>query len=71
MSRHHYNLALSPELYEELKQAASDDHMSLLELMRKLLGIGLVVREHVLKSPGAELMIRRNGDEMQVVIPRH
>lgn len=62
-----YNLALPAELYDELQQVADQKQVTLVELLRKFIKLGLLATQ-LEDRPGAALLIRENGTDRQIVM---
>ena len=64
---HCYNLVLPTALYGTVRDLAESESSSVLETLRRLIRYGLLVFE-VLKNNDAQLIIRENGNERQIVL---
>jgi hypothetical protein len=62
-----YNLALPKELFDELKGAADERGMSVVEALRKFIKLGLLALE-TQDRPGSALIIREGDTERQIMI---
>lgn len=62
-----HNLSLPVELHRRLQEAADRYGTSVTDLIKQCLKIGLLALE-VDNTPGAELLIRENGIERQILI---
>lgn len=62
-----YNLALPTTLYDEVKQAADNHGVTVVDIIRKFLQIGLMVLR-LQDEPGAALIIREGDSERQILI---
>ena len=62
-----YNLALPKELFDELKKAADEKGMTVVEILRKFIKLGLLILE-VQDKPGSALIIREGDTERQILI---
>jgi hypothetical protein len=62
-----YNLALPKELFEELKEAADERGMTVVEVLRKFIKLGLLALETENK-PGSALIIREGDTERQIIM---
>ena len=62
-----YNLALPTALYDEVKQAADKHGVTVVDIIRKFLQIGLMVIK-LQDEPGAALIIREGDSERQILI---
>lgn len=63
----HYNLAIPKPLFDELQQRVSNEHTSMLELLRRLIRIGLIVYK-LSETPGAEIIVRQGDRERELVL---
>ncbi len=55
-----YNLAIPTDLFDEIKDVADKRHISLVELLRKFIKIGLIVSK-VEDNPNAAIIIREDS----------
>lgn len=62
-----YNLALPKELFDELKEAADQRGMTVVEVLRKFIKLGLLVLETE-NTPGSALIIREGDTERQILM---
>ena len=62
-----YNLALPKELFDELKSAADERGMTVVEVLRKFIKLGLLALESQDNS-GSALIIREGDTERQIMI---
>ena len=62
-----YNLALPKELFEELKEAAEERGMTVVEVLRKFIKLGLLALE-TQDKPGSALIIREGDTERQIMM---
>jgi hypothetical protein len=62
-----YNLALPKELFDDLKGAADERGMTVVELLRKFIKIGLLALD-TQDKPGSALIIREGDTEKQIMI---
>jgi hypothetical protein len=62
-----YNLALPKELFDELKGAADDRGMTVVEMLRKFIKLGLLALD-AQDKPGSALIIREGDTERQIMI---
>ncbi len=62
-----YNLALPKELFDELKKVADEKGMTVVEILRKFIKLGLLILE-VQDKPGSALIIREGDTERQILI---
>jgi hypothetical protein len=62
-----YNLALPTDLFEELKEAADTRGMTVVEVLRKFIKLGLLVLD-TQDKPGSALIIREGDAERQILI---
>jgi hypothetical protein len=62
-----YNLALPKELFDELKNAADERGMTVVEVLRKFIKLGLLALETETK-PGSALIIREGDTERQIMM---
>lgn len=63
-----YNLALPTALFDELQQEADKRNVSVVELLRKFIKLGLIVIRLEDKKANAQLLIREGNTERQLVI---
>jgi hypothetical protein len=61
-----YNLVLPNNLYDEVQALANDENVSVLELLKRFIKIGLVVTK-LNQSPNASLIIREGDRERELV----
>ena len=62
-----YNLALPNELFEELKMVADEKGISVVEMLRKFIRLGLLALQ-IQDKPGSALIIREGDTERQIMI---
>ncbi|MBI4304811.1 MAG: ATP-dependent Clp protease ATP-binding subunit [Chloroflexi bacterium] len=62
-----YNLALPENLFREVEQLAEREHMTVLEVLRRSVKLGLLIAE-VQQTPGASFIIREGKTERQLVL---
>lgn len=62
-----YNLALPSSLFDEVYALAKDERVSVLELLKRLIKIGLVVTK-VTQSSDAHIIIRQGDRERELVL---
>jgi len=62
-----YNLVLPMVLFDQLQQAADERHVTVVELLRKFVKLGLMAIQ-VEGNPSAALFIREGNTERQIVI---
>jgi hypothetical protein len=62
-----YNMVLPNNLYEQIKQAAETRGMTVVEMLRKFIKIGLLAIE-LQDKPEAALIIREGNTERQLYI---
>ena len=62
-----YSLALPTDLFEELKLAADKRGMTVIEVLRKFIKLGLIVLE-TQENLGSALIIREGDTERQIMI---
>jgi len=62
-----YNLALPKDLFEELKDAADKRGMTVVEVIRKFIKLGLLALE-TQDKPGSALIIRESDTERQIMM---
>jgi hypothetical protein len=62
-----YNLALPKELFEELKEAADERGITVVEVLRKFIKLGLLALE-TQDKPGSALIIREGDTERQIMM---
>ena len=61
-----YNMIIPEDLYNEVERLAEEKHTSMIELFRNFIKFGLVVNR--LNDEGAELIIRKNGEDKHIVL---
>jgi hypothetical protein len=62
-----YNLALPKDLFDELKGAADERGMTVVEVLRKFIKLGLIALD-TQDKPGSALIIREGDAERQIMI---
>lgn len=62
-----YNLVLPSNLFDEVQKLAEDEHVSILELLKRFIKIGLVVTK-LAQSPNASLILREGDRERELVL---
>ena len=62
-----YNLALPKELFDELKVAADERGMTVVEVLRKFIKFGLLALD-TQDKPGSALIIREGDTERQIMM---
>ena len=62
-----YNLALPTELFDELKSAADKRGLTVVEILRKFIKVGLLALD-IQDKPGSALIIREGDSERQILI---
>lgn len=62
-----YNLALPEDLFAEVEKLAEREHMTVLEVLRRSVKLGLFV-DQVQQNPDASIIIREGGAERQLVL---
>lgn len=62
-----YNLALPLDMFNELKTAAKDNGITVVELLRKFIKLGLYVLR-MQGKPDSTLIIREGNNEKQIII---
>lgn len=62
-----YNLALPSDLAEQLEAVAQELHISVTELLRLFIKLGLIAHQ-VSTTPGAELIYREGTQERQIIL---
>jgi len=62
-----YNLALPKELFDELKDAADERGMTVVEVLRKFIKLGLLALE-TQDTPGSALIIKEGDTERQIMM---
>lgn len=62
-----YNVVLPQVLYDELKSAADRRHVTVIELLRQFIKLGLVVID-IENKQDAELVIREGDKERRIVL---
>jgi hypothetical protein len=61
-----YNMVLPEPLYLELQDAAKQNDITIVELLRRFIKLGLIVHK-VSKDPGAAFLIRTGDTEREVL----
>lgn len=61
-----YHLVLPPEVYEELKNVASDRHTTVVHLIRQFIKLGLTAIHS--ESQGASLEFRQGSNSQKIVL---
>lgn len=62
-----YNLALPKELFDEIKDAADERGMTVVEVIRKFIKLGLIALE-TQDTSGSALIIREGDTERQIMM---
>ena len=62
-----YNMVLPEPLYLELQEAANDRDITVVELLRRFIKLGLMIN-NVSKNPGAAFLIRNGDSEREIVL---
>ena len=62
-----YNLVLPMDLFDELKKAADERGMTLVEILRKFIKLGLLALE-IEDKPGSALIIKEGDTERQIMM---
>ncbi|MEX0762019.1 MAG: Clp protease N-terminal domain-containing protein [Dehalococcoidia bacterium] len=62
-----YNLALPEDLFREVEQLAEREHMTVLEVLRRSVKLGLLVAQ-AQETQGASFIIREGATERQIVL---
>ena len=62
-----YNMALPTELFDDLKKAADERGMTVVEILRKFIKLGLLALD-TQDTPGSALIIREGDTERQIMI---
>ena len=62
-----YNLALPEELFNEVQQIADKEHITVLEVLRRFIKLGLLVSK-TLDDPNSDLYIREGNNERKVIV---
>ena len=62
-----YDFILPDSLFGEVQAMANDEHISLLEMLKRFIKIGLVVTK-LYQSPGARLIIREGNKERELLL---
>lgn len=63
----HYRLELGADIYHELEKTAVTREMSVAELLREFIKLGLVA-VHVQNTPGSMLLLREGDHERELTI---
>jgi hypothetical protein len=64
---HRYNLVLETRLYDKLTEIAASKGITLVELMRKYIRLGLIVSA-LEDEPGSKLIIRTDDTEKEIIL---
>lgn len=62
-----YNLVMPEELYNELKAVSDKKQLTVVDVMRNFIKLGLLVDK--LNDEGAEIIIRQGATEKQIIFP--
>lgn len=62
-----YNLVLQDELFVELKKVAAQNGISMVELLRRFIRLGLLV-EKLQNEPDSAFLIREGNSEREVIL---
>lgn len=62
-----YNLLLPDDLFGEIQALATDEHISILELLRKLIRIGLKFYLFS-RSSSARIILREGEQEREIIL---
>jgi len=62
-----YNLHLPANVYDEVKQAAHEEQISIIEWLRKCIKLGLMLTK-ILSSPNAKLIVREGDNEREIIL---
>jgi hypothetical protein len=62
-----YNLAIHKELFAQLKEVAEAEGITVVELLRRYIKLGLLATK-IQKTPGSALVIHEGGRERQVLL---
>jgi hypothetical protein len=62
-----YNLSLPVKLYEDLEEIATKEHATVLEVIRRILKLGLLVAK-IKDTPGATIVIREGEKERELIL---
>jgi hypothetical protein len=65
--RYRYNLDLTDQTYEQLKELADSSGTTVAELVRRFISLGLIVAR-VQSDPNAALIIREGDREREVML---
>ena len=61
-----YNLALPEELFNEVQQIADKEHITVLEVLRRFIKLGLLASK-IQDDPDAALYIREGNSERKII----
>ena len=61
-----YNLALPEDLFNEIQKLADSQHITVLELLRRFIKLGLLVSK-IQENPDSALFIREGENEREIV----
>lgn len=62
-----YNLVLPQKLYDEVERIAEERDMTVVEVLRRFIKLGLLVADAE-ANPDAQLLIREGDQERQLVL---
>lgn len=62
-----YTLVLPEELFNEVQKLAEQRHVTVIELLRRFIKLGLIA-SRVEDTPDAALIIREGGVERQIIL---
>ncbi len=61
-----YNLALPEDLFNEIQKLSDSQHITVLELLRRFIKLGLLVSK-IQENPDSALFIREGENEREIV----
>ena len=67
MNRKRYNLVLPEELFEEIQMVADKQQITVVEILRNFIKLGLLAIQ-IKETPDSALLIRENGTEREIIL---
>ena len=67
MNRKRYNLVLPEELFEEIQMVADKQQITVVEILRNFIKLGLLAIQ-IEETPDSALLIRENGTEREIIL---
>lgn len=68
MKQHRYNLHIPVDLFADLKETAKNRGITLIELLRKFIRLGLLISKKMESNPEAIFILRESDKETEIVI---